>query len=177
MLDESSGWLETSKGLEKINGIPIIKLQVDFSPKAFNEWHKSLFYGELTITVKNCVKIYKICDYYNDEKLLTQIESFMKEKIRKLNPFEVLDATRNLTIECIERLGSFDAEITERNVKVIRKMKLDNFTVLFNAAACRFKNHKILRLMTIALANVENFREHITGTFQSRAVIYACRAV
>merc|ERR1711988_1636406 len=84
MFDESSGWVETSKNLEKHQGIPIVKLQVDFSPKAFNVWHQSLFTNQLQLTVDN------------DAKILSKIEAFMKSQMNKLNPFEELDLSRNL---------------------------------------------------------------------------------
>ena len=59
MLDKSFGWSETSENVETIDGVPVIKIQVDFSPRAFNEWHKSLFYGELDITIRNCINLFK----------------------------------------------------------------------------------------------------------------------
>ena len=43
MLDEANGWLETSKNLETHQGIPIVKLDMEFSPEVFNVWHQSLF--------------------------------------------------------------------------------------------------------------------------------------
>ena len=167
MFDESSGWAETSKNLETHQGIPIVKLQVDFSPKAFNVWHQSLFTNKLELTVENCVKIFKICDYYNDTKILEKIEAFMKTQISKLNPFEVLDLSRNLNDECIERMGNFDGKISEKNVKRIRKMKLASFKVLFNAAATKFKKEEVLKLMTLALVNVEELREHLMDVIEN----------
>ena len=75
MFDESSGWTESSKNLEMHDDIPIVKLHLDFSPKAFNVWHQSLFTDKIDITVENCIKVYKVCDYYNDTKILNMIES------------------------------------------------------------------------------------------------------
>ena len=133
MFDESSGWSESSENLEKLNGVPVLKLQVDFSPKAFNEWHKSLFTGELNITVENCAKVYKICDYYNEESLLPKIESFMAKNMTKLNPFEIFDLSKNLNAECIERMKSYHGRISEKNIRKIRKMKLESFKDLYRA--------------------------------------------
>merc|ERR1711884_787169 len=49
MFDEASGWSETSSDLEKHEGIPIIKLNIDFLPAVFDLWHKSLFTGKIEI--------------------------------------------------------------------------------------------------------------------------------
>ena len=133
MFDGSSGWSESFENLDKIDGIPVMKLQVDFSPKAFNEWHKSLFSGNLNITVKNCAKVFKICDYYNDESLLPKIESFMKKNMKKLNPFEIFDLSKNLNDECVKRLINYHGRLSEKNIKQIRKMKLESFKFIYRA--------------------------------------------
>ena len=81
MFDEANGWTETSKTLKKHEGIPIVKLEMDFPPDEFNECHQSLFTDKMKLTVKNCVKIYEICDYHNDTKMLSLIEAFMVSKM------------------------------------------------------------------------------------------------
>ena len=92
-----------------------------------------------------------ICDYFNDEKLLDGIQLFIKNHIHKLNPFEVLDLCKNLADECIERLADFDGRVSDKNVNRIRRMKLDSFTILFNAAVTKFNKPEMIRLMTLSL--------------------------
>ena len=85
----------------------------------------------------------------------------MKDHIENLNPFEVLDVSKNLKDECIQRMATFDGEISERNVKKIRKMKLESFKVLYNTAISKFKKESILKLMTLALVTVDEFRDNL----------------
>ena len=116
----------------------------------------------LKLTTDNCLEIYKICDFYNDTRVLRQTEAFIKTNLRELDSFKVIDLIKNLTNECIEVImESFDGEISQHSVYNIKRMSLCNFKVLFYEAVMNFKNEEILRFLTLTLLTVERFKEHL----------------
>ena len=177
MLDERKGWTETSGNLEYHKDIPIVKLQVDFSPKAFNVWHRSLFTDKLDLTINNCIKVYKVCDYYNDAKILSVIEAFMKSHIDKVNPFELIDLNINdMERECIEKIRSFNGRISKIVSKNIRRMKISSIKKIYNAVASSstenggmeaIKKEEILKMMTLTLVNAIELKNHAIEVVES----------
>ena len=79
MFDESSNWFEgQSKQCETDDrGIQIVNLEFDF-PKYFALYLKSYYDGELELTAKNYLEMYKIADYLHDFPMVNRTEQELR---------------------------------------------------------------------------------------------------
>ena len=103
MFKDASGWSENKNRKSKID-LPKVELKEKFNPKAFHEWHQSLFTGDLVLTVNNCIKLYKIVNFFTQTKIASKIQTFVAENLDNLNPFEVLDNFDNLEKPALSRI-------------------------------------------------------------------------